>query len=167
MAIVSLRRSEPCRNPLDILEELVGAYDWTYERFGDDELVVGCTGQWCDYALHFCWRDDSSAMHVTCTLDSRVPSRRRGAIYELLAVINGKMSLGHFNLDDEQNAPVFRHTVLLRGCQGATVEQLEDLVDIAIAECERFYPAFQYVAWAGKAPQDALDAALIETVGEA
>jgi hypothetical protein len=44
---------------------------------------------------------------------------------------------------------------------------IEDLLDTALVECERFYPAFQYVIWGGKSPSDALAAALVETMGEA
>ena len=33
---------------------------------------------------------------------------------------------------------------------GASAEQIEDLVEIALSECERFYPAFQLVVWGGK-----------------
>jgi hypothetical protein len=56
---------------------------------------------------------------------------------------------------------------LMRGMPGASVEQLEDLLEIALTECERFYPAFQYVVWGGKTPTEAMDAALLTTVGEA
>jgi len=62
---------------------------------------------------------------------------------------------------------VFRHTTLLRGAGGASVEQLEDLVDIALTECERYYPAFQFVIWGGKNPSQAIAAAMLDTVGEA
>jgi hypothetical protein len=47
------------------------------------------------------------------------------------------------------------------------VEQLEDLVDIAITECERFYPAFQFVVWGGKSPKEGIGAAMLDTAGEA
>lgn len=154
-------------NPLDLLEEIIGGYEWNFERFNDDELMVSYSGQWGDYALHFSWRDDISAMHLGCTLDSRIPEARRGAVYELLAVVNRKMWLGHFDLATDKGMPVFRQTVLLRGGYGASVEQLEDLVDIAIGECERFYPAFQYVAWGGKSAREAVEASLFDTVGEA
>ena len=40
-------------------------------------------------------------------------------------------------------------------------ESLEDLMDIALTECERFFPAFQFVLWGGKAPADALAAAML------
>jgi hypothetical protein len=55
----------------------------------------------------------------------------------------------------------------MRGAPPLTETQVRDLLDIAIAECERFYPAFQYVLWAGKSAEEALDAAMIEPVGEA
>ena len=48
-----------------------------------------------------------------------------------------------------------------------SVEQLEDLVDISLNECERFYPAFQFVVWGGKKPAEAIEAAILETCGEA
>jgi len=62
---------------------------------------------------------------------------------------------------------MFRHTMLTRGWQGASSEQLEDLVDIAVCECERFYPAFQYVLWAGYSAEKAVEATMLDTVGEA
>ena len=46
-------------------------------------------------------------------------------------------------------------------------QQFEDVVDIAFSECERFFPAFQFVLWGGKSPEEALAAAMLETVGEA
>ena len=40
-------------------------------------------------------------------------------------------------------------------------------LDIALAECNRFYPAFQSVLWGGAEVDHALEIALLETVGEA
>ena len=53
-------------------------------------------------------------------------------------------------------SPAFRYAVLLRGIGAASSEQVEDLVDIAVSECERFYPAFQLVIWGGKPPEEAM-----------
>jgi len=55
----------------------------------------------------------------------------------------------------------------MRGQLEPTLEQMEDLVETALHECEKFYPAFQYVIWGGKTANDAIAAAMIETVGEA
>ena len=41
------------------------------------------------------------------------------------------------------------------------------LVDVAILECERFYPTFQYVIWGGQGAKDAIATAMIDTAGEA
>ena len=84
-----------------------------------------------------------------------------------MALINEKMWLGHFDLWSEEGLPMFRHAIPLRGTDGLKPEQLNDLVEVAISESERFYPAFQYVVWAGKTPADALTASILETVGEA
>ena len=85
----------------------------------------------------------------------------------LLAMANEKLWLGHFDLWSEENLPVFRHALMLRDGVGVSTELLEDLVDIAVTECERFYPAFQFVIWGGKPAAEALAAAMLETEGEA
>ena len=55
----------------------------------------------------------------------------------------------------------------MRGLSGVNSEQIEDLVDIAVSECERFYPAFQLVVWGGKPAEEAMAAAMIDPIGEA
>ena len=158
---------EPSPNPLDIVEEIVAANQWPFDRPSEDELVVEITGKWCDYRLYFMWRDDVSALHFTCAFDARVPNTRRRDANDLLALVNEKLWIGHFGMDSDDGMPVFRHAVLLRGAPGASSESLEDMVDIAIAECERFFPAFQFVLWGGKSPAEALQAAMLECAGEA
>ena len=49
----------------------------------------------------------------------------------------------------------------------ANSQLFEDLLDIAVEACERFFPAFQFVIWAGKTAREAIDAAMFETAGEA
>ena len=61
----------------------------------------------------------------------------------------------------------FRHGLLLRGQDRVAREQVEDMMEVAIGECDRFYPAFQLVLLAEHDPEQALKAAMIETVGEA
>ncbi len=154
-------------NPLDTLEEIVSANEWSFERSGDDEMAVEYPGHWCGYHLHFVWSEDLNAIHLSCFMDMRIPKKKLIDISQLLLKINNKLWLGTFVVPEEDSNPVFRHTVLLRGHQGASVEQLEDLVDIALSECERFYPAFQFVTWGGKSANEAVTASLLDTVGEA
>ena len=160
-------QQEPASNPLDVMEQIVAAYDWVFDRRSDVEMAAEAPGKWCDYGMYFCWSHEISAMHFTCTFDLKVPEKQRAALYELLALANEKLWIGHFGIDQEDGTPVFRHAVLLRGAPGASAESLEDMIDIAITECERFYPAFQFVLWGGKSPAEALQAAMLECVGEA
>ncbi len=167
MAVASIETSSFTQNPLDTLEEIVAANDWAFDRSSHDEMIVEIAGRWCNYRLFFFWQDDVSAMQFSCQYDMRVAQGRRAAVYELLAIINERMWLGHFDLDSDEGTPMFRHTTLLRGAQAASVEQLEDLVEIALTECERYYPAFQFVIWGGKSPVEAVSAAILDTVAEA
>lgn len=166
----SVGTSEPTLlspNPIDLVEEIVIANDWAHDRASDEELVVEISGRWCEYRLYFVWQEEISALHFSCGFDMKVTKGRRSAVYELLALANEKLWLGHFDISAEDNSPAFRHAVLLRGVLAASAEQVEDLVDIALSECERFYPAFQLVLWGGKTAAQAIAAAMIDPVGEA
>jgi hypothetical protein len=158
---------ERSSNPLDILEQIIAANEWAFERRSDGEMAAEAPGKWCDYGLHFSWSHEISAMAFTCAFDMKVPADRRDKLYELLALANDRLWIGHFGIEVEDGVPVFRHSVLLRGSPSASAESLEDMVDIAITECERFFPAFQFVLWGGKAPAEALAASMLDCVGEA
>ena len=149
MASLSTGRQDNSTNPIDLLEELVSANEWRFDRTNDGEMVVEIGGNWCEYRMYFSWQEDLAAVYFSCLFDVRIP-----------------LWLGHFDLCSDELVPMFRHTMLMRGGNTA-IEPLEDLVDIALNECERFFPAFQFVLWGGKPPREALDAAMLETVGEA
>lgn len=167
MRTMEISRDVPLANPLDIVEKIVEYNDWTFDRRSDQEMAVQVPGTWCDYSLYFAWNDDMGAMHFTCAFDMRVPGDRRQPVFELLAEVNERLWMGHFGMWAEDGLPMYRHSLPMRGQQEPTMEQMEDLVENALIECEKFYPAFQYVIWGGKTAQDAIAAAMIETVGEA
>jgi len=154
-------------HPIELIEQVLSARDWTFERRGDDELAVEVPGRWCDYGVFFALAPELETLHISCALDMRVPEPRRGAIAELLAIANEKLWIGHFALWAEEGLPMFRYSLLLGTDLNLGTDRLESLIDVAISECERFYPAFQYVTWGGKAPAEAVEAAMLDTVGEA
>ena len=167
MTALSLETKAASANPIDLVEEIVQANEWVHDRASDEEMVVEIAGRWCDYRLFFVWQREINALHFTCAFEMKVPKARRAAIFELLAVVNERLWLGHFDVTADTQSPSFRQGVLLRGASGASVEQIEDLVDIAVSECERFYPAFQLVVWGGKPADEAMAAAMIDPIGEA
>jgi hypothetical protein len=154
--------------PIDMLEHYFGAHGWASER-GEDEIVANFQGSWAQYELRAIWRDDDSVLQFLALPDIRVASDKRPAVYETIGLINEQLWLGHFELWANSGLVLFRHATLLEGEErGAlTLQHAETLVEAAIEECERFYPVFQFVLWAGKTPQEAIAAALIETQGEA
>ncbi len=167
MRLQSFEHHEPAINPLDIVEELVLANDWPFQRSEDHELVIEIAGRWCEHRLFFVWQEESSALHFCCRIDGKIIAASRSAVSELLARINERLWVGHFDLSGEDQVIVFRHTSLLRGITSISSEIIEDLVQLALAECDRYYPAFQLVMWAGKTPEEAICASILDPVGEA
>ncbi len=167
MAISASRHFGVSANPIDVLEELVGANDWAFSRHGDSELMLEVSGRWCGYQMYFLWQHDMNALFFSCRIEQRVPEAKRAEVYELLATVNEDLWMGHFDLVSEGASPMYRHTVPLRGASGVSVEQFEDLIDAAVVECERFYPALQLVVWGGRTIADALVVARMDTVGRA
>ena len=170
--------------PIDMLEHYFGAHGWACERNGDEEIIASVEGSWTQYQLRALWREEERVLALfwehrlparerfcepADLADERVPENKRGAIYETLGLINEQLWLGHFEMWSADGTLLFRHAAMLDGSDepGLTLDQAEMLVEAAIDECERYYPVFQFVLWAGKRPSEALDAALIDTVGEA
>lgn len=167
MTAVSNVMEETLSNPLDLMEQLASVHGWMFERTSDQDLAIEVHGHWCDYRIFATWHDDARALLFACAFDMRIPEFKRRDMADLLVRINEKLLIGHFDLWVDDGIPVFRHAVLLRGISGASVEQIEDITDVALAESERFYPAIQFVLWGGKSPTEAIEAAILETVGEA
>lgn len=154
-------------NPLDLVEQIVAENEWVFDRRSESDLAAEAPGKWCDYGLYFCWSEEIAALHFSVAFDLKTPARQRSALYELLSKANERLWIGHFGLDDETGMPVYRHAMLLRGASTIAAESIEDLIDIAVTECERFFPAFQFLLWGGKTADEALDAAMLECAGEA
>lgn len=166
MTTSTIRVENTSANPLDMIEQFLSVKDWVFDRRGEDEMVVEVPSQWCTLGLFLAWSEELCALHLSCAFDMRVPDGRRAAVFELLAHLNERLWLGHFALWTEEGSPMFRHTVLL-GDRRIAPEEARDLMEIAVSECDRFYPAFQFVIWGGKSPAEAIAAAMLDTVGEA
>ena len=153
--------------PIDIIEQIVLGNEWVFDRPSDLEMAIQVPGSWCEYNLHFSWNEKVQAIHFSCAFDMPVSKSRRALAHELLAMINDRLWLGHFSLTGEEGIPMFRHVIPLRGTKGPVATQIEDLMATALSECDRFYPAFQYVIWTGKPTNEAFAMAIIDTIGEA
>lgn len=154
-------------SPLDLVEELVASREWTYERYGDDELTAAVSSSWNELHLRYLWREDSGLLQIAAVYDLRVPASKKAKIHETLALINERLWLGHFEMWAEEGAIMFRHALLVPDDMIGVAAQCEAVSFAAVKECERFFPVLQFVIWADKDPEEAVEAAMLETMGEA
>lgn len=155
-------------DPLELLENLIGSNGWSCERLSEDEITAEIPGTWCAYHLRFYWKEDERVLQTASIVDLKIPKVKRQAVYEVLSRINERLWMGHFELWSDEGALMYRHATLVDSIgEGASAELCSSLMRAAVEECERYYPVFQYILWAGKSPAEAIDAALIETAGEA
>src|SRR5262245_38969414 len=154
-------------NPLEAVERLASSNDWSFERAGDDEITILVRGKWTDYQVSFTWMSDIEALHVACAFEFKVPDRVRPEAQQLIAMINEQLWLGHFDLWLADGIVMYRNALVLAGGLTASGRQCEALLSTGLEACERYYPGFQFVVWAGKSAREALDAAMFETAGQA
>jgi hypothetical protein len=152
--------------PVEMFARFCEAHDWSHERVNDEEVVATVPGSWSSYELRGIWREDDQVLQLLLMPDITVDTAKRVPICELLSLINERMWLGHFELWSTSGSLLYRHAAML-GAEGVTFGTLEVLAHTAIDEMDRFYPAIQFVLWGGKSATEAIDAALIETRGEA
>ncbi len=157
---------ERASSPIDLIEQIATAQDWSYERSSDDELTLTVPGTWSDYHVSINWRDDLEALHVASAFDCKVPDARLNEIYRLIAQINEQLWIGHFDLWLHDGLLMYRHGLLLNDA-AATPRQCEALIHSALEACERYYQAFQFVVWAGKEAREALTSTMFQTEGQA
>lgn len=152
---------------LDAVEQTLIAADWVCER--SDETAIHCAAatRWGDCGGMFAWRDEPPSIHFTLTLDLRAPNSRRKALAELLALINEKLWLGHFDYWADEGVAAFRHTLPMIDRTSPETGEIAAVMAAALDAVEQFLPAFNFVVWAGKSPEEAMEAVMFETVGEA
>ena len=157
----------PYSSPLSLLEELFFQFEWDYDRIGEHEITAEAEGRWCNYRLFALWKQDLECLIVSALIDIKIPLGKYPHVGTLLTALNPKIWLGHFEISPDDDVPAFRYNLTLRGNPGATLEQMEEILSAAVTECDRLYPALQFVLWGGKSPEDALLAAMLDTYGEA
>jgi hypothetical protein len=154
-------------NPLDVVEHMAAGNNWPFERAGEDEIALAVTGRWANYQVSFTWMSDIEALHLACAFDMRVPENRVAEVQQLVALINEQLWIGHFDIWTQNGMVMFRHALLLAGGVSASDRQCEVVLGTALDTSERYFPAFQFVVWAGKSAREAMDSAMFETSGEA
>ncbi len=153
-------------HPIDVMETIATSQEWPCERGTDDDVNICIAGTHCDYHLAISWREDLEGLHIACMLDTRVPQNKQKEVYELLALVNEQLWLGHFDMWSSDGTLLFRNTLMVNEAR-LNERQCNDLIHHAVGACERFFPAFQFLIWAGYSPRAAFQGAMFETRGDA
>jgi hypothetical protein len=154
-------------HPIDIVENLAEHHAWEFDRVTDDQIAMAVEGQWRTYSLTLAWSAQDETLRLICTFEMEPPAARMGALYDLLNRCNDTVWTGAFTYWEEQKLMVWRYGLLLSGGQFVTADQIDGLIGAAVGAAERFYPAFQLVAWGDRSPADAMKVAIAEAYGRA
>ena len=84
-----------------------------------------------------------------------------------MALINEQLWLGHFDIWSSGGVLLYRHGLMLGDDGLLSLAQAQTVIEAAIDECDRFYPAFQFILWGDKTPAEALASAMVDAAGEA
>jgi hypothetical protein len=145
--------------PVDMLAALFEARGWSFELDGEDEITAEYKGSWASYQLRAIWREEDNALQLIILPDITVPADKRAHIYTALGLINEQLWLGHFDMWSANGILLFRHGSLMASNGLLGVDQAQTIIDVAIDECERFYPVFQFIIWGDKTPEEAIASA--------
>ena len=154
-------------HPIDLVETLAEHHAWDFDRMNEDQIAMAVEGQWRTYSVTLALDPYDNMLRLVCTFEMDPPDSAMPALYETLSRANDMVWSGAFSFWDSQRLMVWRYGLLLGEDQPAGIEQIERMIRSAIMAAERFYPAFQLVAWADHTPEAALRMALAEAVGRA
>ncbi|TRD15508.1 YbjN domain-containing protein [Palleronia caenipelagi] len=154
-------------DPIDIVEHLAEFNAWEFDRVAADQIAMRVDAQWRSYSVTLAWCGGDETLRLVCTFEMEPPEERMGELYELLNAMNDQSWLGAFSYWRDEKLMVYRSGLPLDGDQMAAPEQIDRMIEEALSNAERFYPAIQLVCWANRAPKDAMQVAIAETYGTA
>ena len=154
-------------HPIDIVEHLAEHHEWDFDRVADDQIAMAVEGQWRTYSITLAWSAQDETLRLICTFEMDPPKEKLPALFETLNATNDMCWAGAFAYWSAQQLMVWRYGLVLAGGQIAGPEQIDTMIRAAVMSAERFYPAFQLVAWGEESPEDAMRVAIAEAYGTA
>jgi hypothetical protein len=167
MSIELLRTPAAAADPVEAIEIVAGALGLEIERINENELHIASQGVWRDIGIWFTWRPELSTLQMGAPLDLKAPPGRLMEASRLIALVNERLWIGHFDLWSDDNGIVFRNAIVLPESGALDSTQAQCLIRGAGEAIDRFFPAFNYLIWAGKSPEEALESSMFETAGNA
>jgi len=143
-------------NPLDTIEYLFSRDSVSCERRKINELVAEVQGKWDNMLIFFAFEEHMRCLHISCLLNIETATVDRSKMFELLALLNENLWLGHFAYWSEQKMPIFKHSIILQDQEELFADKIGKIIELSIMECERVYPIFNAVMRQNVSPVQAL-----------
>ena len=155
-------------NPLDMVEDIAEEKEWQFSRSDDDRMKIVIDGLKSKIEVNIEWQEEYAAILLACSMPITITEENYEITAQAIEKINSSLWLGHFELMGDDMLPSFRHTLLLRAIPASlSSSMIEDVINIAISECDRFYTSFKLAQAGDILLHDGLNAVTFETVGEA
>ncbi|ABF63355.1 YbjN domain-containing protein [Rhodobacteraceae bacterium R_SAG7] len=154
-------------HPIDIVENLASHHDWDFDRIADDQIAMAVEGQWRTYSLTLAWSDYDETLRLVCSFEMEPPEAKIPQLYELINHMNDQCWAGAFSYWPEHKLMLYRYGLVLSGGQMATPEQVDAIVQAAVSNSERYYPAIQLMVWGERPAKEAMQVAIAEAYGRA
>lgn len=155
-------------DPMEIVEAVLGSDPrFVAERCEDGDMTFSSRGMWCEVTGCFAFREELPAVLLTVSFDLRAPRAKITEAARLTTLVNENLWLGHFDLWSEDGSVVFRHALPMIGRGELSAGEVQAMLAAALDAADRFYPAYNFLIWAGKTPEEAIEASMFETAGEA
>ena len=154
-------------HPIDLVQSLAQMRAWTFERTHDDQIAMVVEGLWQQYAISLIWSERNETLRLVCSFEFSPPVARLPALYETLNLANDGCWNGAFTYWQDQEAIAYIYGLNLSGGAVASSVQVDEILQISVASCERLYPAFQLVSWGDENPEAALKVAITDGYGRA
>tara|TARA_B100000282_G_C31723081_1_gene487036 strand:+ start:1436 stop:1924 length:489 start_codon:yes stop_codon:yes gene_type:complete len=151
-------------DPLENVELAASIQNWTFDRTGNEVSIIA-NGKHNNYQLSVSLQNNSNGLNVICGFDLRFNKKNKFQILKLVSSINAQLWLGHFDVWDKEGLIVYRNSSILE--KSPNLKTIETLLNDAVSSIDLYFPAFQYILWAGKDSEEALQTVLFETRGEA
>ena len=156
------------QDPMDTVETILGADDrFTCERVEDGDVHFTFKSASGEVAGYFSFRHELPALLFTLGFDIQAPKSRRTEAMKLACRINENLWLGHFDVWSDDGTIIFRHAMPMIGRDEISIGEVQAMLAAALDAADRFQPAFHFLILASMRAEDAAEAALFETVGEA
>lgn len=155
-------------DPLDTVETVIGGDDrFMCQRADDGDVHFSFKCSWGEMVGYFALREELPALLFTVGFDIQASAARRHEAVRLAGLINENLWLGHFDVWSDDGTIIFRHAMPMIGRDEISVGEVQAMLAAALDAAERFQPAFHFLILGDMTAENASQAALFETCGEA